>query len=107
MPRTIRSRNLDLIRWLDYGHKHTAKKLDSITNTNYLSKMATGEMEISDRKARSIEKTLGFPVGWLDRDNVALVMTTATDFELHRLLVDYPEDAKAGLVKFLMAGPKQ
>lgn len=107
MPRTIRSRNLDLIRWLDCGHKHTVKKLDSITNANYLSKMATGEMEISDLKARSIEKAIDFPVGWMDRDNVALIMTTAIDFELHRLLANYPEDAKAGLVKFLMAETKQ
>jgi hypothetical protein len=107
MPRTIRSRNVDLIRWLNYGHENTAKKLATVTNANYLSKMATGDMEIGEWEARSIEKTLGFPVGWLDRDNVTLMMMTSTDFELHRLLVNYPEDAKAGLVKFLMPGLQQ
>ena len=63
MARTTRSKNLDLIRWLNFGHENTAKKLISLTNANYLSKMATGDMEISDHNARSIESTLKMPAG--------------------------------------------
>ncbi len=101
MPRTIRSRNLDLVRWLNYGHVNTAKKLALVTNANYLSKMATGDMEIGDRKARNVEKTLELPVGWMDRDNVALLKMTPTEFEIHRLVAKYPDDTKAALATFL------
>ena len=98
----IRSKNLDLIRWLNHGHENTAKKLAAIiTNTNYLSKMATGDMEISDRKARSIEKTLDLPTGWLDRNNVELLHMTYTEFKLHEQLDNCSDNAKDGLVQFV------
>lgn len=101
MPRTTRSRNLDLIRWLNFGHESTAKKLASVTNSNYLSKMATGDMEIGDRKARALEKTLELPAGWIDRDNVAMLKMSASEFELYQLLARLPEESRVALLSFL------
>lgn len=101
MPRSTRSRNLDLIRWLNHGHENTAKKLASVTNANYLSKMATGDMEISDRKARTIEKALDLPVGWMDRENVAMLKMPATEFQLYQTVSRYHDEAKAALLNFL------
>jgi len=101
MPRTIRSTNLDLIRWLNHGHKNTAAKLSAITNENYISKMATGDMAISDYDARQIEKTLSLPDGWMDRDNIALLSMGKADFKIHCFLSNQPQTAKDGLLAFL------
>ncbi len=106
MPRTTRSTNLDLIRWLNYGHENTAKKLSAVTNTNYLSKMATGDMEISDQAARTIEKTLELPVGWLDRDNIAMLNLSPTEFELRQLVANLPNESKVALLGFLSSVQK-
>lgn len=101
MPRTIRSRNLDLIRWLNHGHKNTAKKLSSLTNENYISQMATGDMEISDHNARQIEKTLSLPDGWMDRDNVSILSMSKVDFKIYSHLNSQSQIAKDGLLAFL------
>lgn len=101
MARTTRSKNLDLIRWLNFGHENTAKKLISLTNANYLSKMATGDMEISDHNARSIESTLKMPAGWLDRDNLALINMSAIDSDVFQAMKDIPDDAKVALLAFI------
>lgn len=101
MARTTRSKNLDLIRWLNFGHKNTAKKLISLTNANYLSKMATGDMEISDRNARSFEDTLKMPTGWLDRDNLALIKMTAIDSDIYQATTALPDASKAALLAFV------
>ena len=104
MPRTTRSKNLDLIRWLNYGHENAAKKLSSVTNATYLSKMATGEMEIGDRKARSIERAADLPSSWLDRDNVAVLSMSPTEFELHQQVGRLPEETQVALLKVLSSG---
>lgn len=91
MPQTTRTRNLDLIRWLNYGHENTARKLSSVTNANYVSKMETGDMEIGDRKARSIEKTVELPVGWMDRDNVDMLKMSPTQAQIHLLVAALSE----------------
>lgn len=101
MPQTTRSRNLDLIRWLNYGHDSTAKKLSHITNTNYVSKMATGDMEISDRRARLIEKAVDLPVGWMDRDNIAILKMTPIEAQIYQLVSTLPEEKKSALLKLL------
>ncbi len=102
MPAEFRSKNLDLIRWLNTTHKKTAEKLRTVvTNPNYLSQMARGEMVIQERKARQIEKVLGLPANWMDRDNLKLLQLSSTDYELYVLLCGCPEDAKDGLIKFL------
>ena len=101
MARTTRSKNLDLIRWLNFGHENTAKKLISLTNANYLSKMATGDMEISDHNARSIESTLKMPSGWLDRDNLALINMTAIDSDIYQATKELPDEAKIALLTFV------
>lgn len=106
MARNLRSRNLDLIRWLNHGHEHTANKLAVVTNSNYLSRMATGDMEISDEMASQIESTLNLPSGWLDRDNVGLINICALDFDIQRLVGGYSVEAKKGLLAFISAQSK-
>ena len=101
MARTIRSRNLDLIRWLNYGHDSTAKLLASVTNPSYLSKMATGEMDISDRKARSIEKSANLPVDWLDRNNIDVLGMTQIEYKLHQVVVALSPERKNALLTLL------
>lgn len=102
MPTTARSKNLDLIRWLNYGHVKTAKKLKAVvTNDRYLSKMATGDMAISDHKARSIEKALDLPTGWLDRNNLELLQMSSSEFALNSQLHNCSDNAKNGLAQFL------
>ena len=101
MARTIRSRNMDLIRWINYGHESTAKLLMNVTNANYLSKMATGEMDIGDRKARSIERAAELPSEWLDRDNIAVLKMSPLEFKIYRALVSLPEEKKAALLTLI------
>lgn len=101
MTRTKRSKNLDLIRWLNLGHKNTARKLISLTNANYLSKMATGDMEITDHYARSIEKILKLPNGWLDRDNIELVNMSGIDSDLYQAITVLSDVTKVALHAFV------
>lgn len=87
---------------MNFGHERTAKKLASvISNAAYLSKMATGDMEISDRKARSIEKELSLPIGWMDRDNVAVLRTSAEDMAVLTSLSHLNPQVKLKLASFL------
>jgi hypothetical protein len=89
---------------MNFGHGPTVKKLGAVTNANYLSKMATGDMEITDEMSRSIETTLKLPSGWMDRDNLVLLKMEPTDFELYRRISLLNEQAKKGLLAFLSAG---
>lgn len=101
MPKTIRSSSFNLIRELR-GANNVAERLRPFTNPAYLSEMAHGEREINDKNARLIEALMGLPIGWLDRDNEKNIVMSSVDFEFHRLLKNYSEDAKVALVKFLM-----
>lgn len=101
MPRTTRSNNLDLIRWLNGGHEPTAKKMAHITNANYVSKMATGDMDISDPMAREIERAFSLPERWLDRENENILVMSKEDYELVSLLSGFSQDAKNSLIQFL------
>ena len=101
MTRTTRSKNIDLIRWLNFGHKNTSIKLINLTNANYLSKMATGDMEISDHDARNIESALKMSTGWLDRDNLALINMSAIDSDIYQASMALTEASKAALLRFV------
>lgn len=101
MPHTIRSRNLDLIRWLYRGHENTAKLLSPVANSNYISQMATGDREISDQEARSIEKYAELPADWLDRDNIAILKMTSTESQIHQMVKALPEHKQVALLKLL------
>lgn len=101
MAKTVRSKNLDLIRWLNYGHDSTAKLLTHVTNANYLSKMATGDMEIGDRKARSIERAANMPSEWLDRDNIAVLKMSPLEFKIHRAVASLSEEKKVALLALI------
>lgn len=101
MPQTTRSRNLDLIRWLNYGHENTVHKLSSVTNANYVSKMATGDMEISDQQVRLIEKAVELPIGWMDRDNLGVLKMSPTQAQIHVLVATLSEEKQLALLKLL------
>lgn len=103
MPTTTRSANLDLLRHLNFGHKNTAKKLSSLTNENYISQMVTGDREISDHDARSIERLLSLPTGWMDRDNLAMLRLDRVDFDLCASLTRHSQPAKEALLTLLSA----
>ncbi len=105
MARNIRSRNLDLLRWLNYGHKHVASKLAGLTNSAYISKMAVGDMPIETGSARAMERILEMPKGWMDRDNVSVIQMNELDYALHEKISGLSEDAKAGLLTFLSSRP--
>jgi hypothetical protein len=101
MAQSVRSRNLDLLRWLYGTHKAMSKKLSRIANPAYLSEMATNKRQIGNGTAREIEETLDLPVGWMDRDNVALLLMPTVDSQIHTAIADCSEPAKAGLLQFL------
>ncbi len=101
MSRTTRSRNLDLIRWLNFGHENTAKKVLRLTNANYLSKMATGDMEISDQMARDIESELDMPLDWLDRANIDVIGMGNLEYEAWQATKSLSNESKSALLAFL------
>ena len=101
MPRTIRSRNLNLVRWLNFGHEHICKILAPIANKNYVSKMATGDREITDHMARRIEELTNMPEKWIDRDNDALLQMSSLDHALHTNISSLPETTKITLLAFV------
>ena len=103
MPHTIRSRNLDLIRWMKGGHKRTAKIMEKITNENYLSKMATGDRVIGDSTARKIEEAAMLPEGWLDRENDKVLLMDADDYRMLQQFMGYAPAVKDALVSFLLS----
>lgn len=101
MPQAIRSQNFNLMRWLNGGHDYTAQKLSHLTNANYVSKMATGDMEISDDYARSIETAIEYPHGWLDRDNIAILKMSPVEVNIHLLVTTLSEEKKLALLELL------
>jgi hypothetical protein len=86
--KTIRSTNLSLARYMNFGHNNTAHKVRRVVNSNYLSKMALGQMELGNYTAREIESALGYPLGWLDRDNRKLLKLTGEQYKLLSLVLD-------------------
>jgi hypothetical protein len=104
---TTQSKNLDLIRWMNFGNARTAKLLSSvISNATYLSKMATGEMVIHGNEAVAIERKLNLPKGWMDRDNLELLTMSAEDFATFKLLASLPAEGKNALHTLLVAARK-
>ena len=101
MARTLRSDNMELLRCIHGGHKFISKKLDHITNSNYVSKMATGDMDMTDSMARNIESTLKYPSGWLDRENKAILKLEHIDYEIIMVLKNASLDSKKGLLQFI------
>lgn len=101
MSETTRSRNLDLIRWLHGGHKNTSKELSNIAHQGDISKMATGQMEIREWTARSIEKAVELPDGWMDRDNISILKMSPIQAQIHQLVVALPKEKQSALLKLL------
>jgi hypothetical protein len=99
---SVRSNNLDLIRWMEHGHESTCKRLSHLFNAYQVSTMATGRQTISDSAARAIEDTFNLPMGWLDRDNIELLKMDAVDYEVIRAIRPKSGKAKNGLVSLLI-----
>ena len=58
------------------------------------SKMATGEMEITDQISREIESSFGLPSNWLDRDNEKIAKMSREDYELMTIVLTLSQDSK-------------
>jgi len=97
----LRADNLFLLRAIHGGHGGLALKLERVANSNYISKMATGVMAISNLDATQIESTLNLPKGWLDRDNGRLLVACSIDVKIIQALSLYSVERKEGLLKLL------
>ena len=99
-----RAKNLDLIRWVNDGHKNTVVKLKRvITNGCFLSEMALGKTEISNYVARDIEGELKLPDGWLDRNNVSTIMTLSEiDYKLLEALRNFTEAKRKKVYELIL-----
>tara|TARA_R110001592_G_scaffold121_1_gene671 strand:- start:1065 stop:1382 length:318 start_codon:yes stop_codon:yes gene_type:complete len=100
---STRSENLKLIRLMNYTHEHTAEKLKSVvSNECKLSDLTNDKRPTDDHTARGIEKVLGLPKGWLDRDNMEIIKSMSQiDFDLVQKLSNISDEAKVGLYKFI------
>jgi hypothetical protein len=65
--------------------------------------MAMGDMEIGDRKARSIERAAKLPAEWLDRDNIAILNMSLVEFDIHRAVASLTEQKKAALLALIIS----
>ncbi|XUO84835.1 hypothetical protein RVM27_03820 [Halomonas sp. KM007] len=83
------------------GHNNTAPKLASVANSSYISKMATGQMNISDYTARAIERALELPEGWMDRDNISILNMSLTQSQIHFLVSKLTIEKQTALFNFL------
>lgn len=99
--KTLRARNLDLAREVRGGHNVVSEKLRDIANRCYVSEMVHGRRAISDHQARHIERALNLPIGWLDRDNHALLNIAESEFELLSLLRSLPDSKQRALMDLL------
>ncbi len=101
---SIRATNLCLARYLNFGHNNTAAKVRGVVNSNYLSRMALGDMKISDYSGRSIERVLELPKGWLDQDNSKFLNLTDEQYTLLTLVRDLPRSKQLALQALLGSG---
>ena len=101
--KAIRAKNLNLIRHMHGGHKHTVKLLGSlVSNECNLSNLALGKKPISDNLAESIEKKLSLPSGWMSRDNLLFTkQVSPIDYEIIKVISAFSEEAKSGLLNFI------
>lgn len=82
-PKAARRRfNFSLLRHLRGTHKMLVADLRGTASWNEISKYAMGDRDISDFRARAIERQLDLPQGWLDREHAADLKASA---ETHRL----------------------
>lgn len=91
-----RARNLRLlINDRFRSQKSFAKQVPYITPTD-VSLMCGGEKSISDYRARSVEKELELPPGWLDQDNGQFLYLTPAKNQLAAKLVQLDLSHKNG-----------
>lgn len=105
--KTIRANNLSLARYMNFGHNNTAQMVSSVVNSNYLSKMALGQMEFDNYTARRIESALELPSGWLDQNNSMFLKLTDEQYKLLTLVVDLPLTKQLALTTLLTQSENQ
>ena len=99
--KTTRAINLSLARYMNSGHNRTADKVRRVVNSNYLSKMALGDMDVGNYTAVGIENALELPGGWLDRNNSMFLKLTEEQHQLLALVIDLPKSKQLSLATLL------
>jgi plasmid maintenance system antidote protein VapI len=107
MTMNLRQKNLMLARSLFGGmFGNLARAFGPSMSTTALSRMSTGEAEITDTVARRIEQKLGLAEYWLDRDNDSLLRMGYLDHQVHLQTSRLPDDKKRNLISLLSASTK-
>jgi plasmid maintenance system antidote protein VapI len=102
MRLAIRRKNLTLARALYGGSlENLSNAVGSLISTSMLSRLPTGDSEISLTLARRIKQKLGLPEFWLDRDNHALLKMDSTNCQVHAQTTQLPDDKKQHLIALL------
>lgn len=97
----IRTRNIFVLRHLYDGLGKLAKELVPIANEAALKKMDQGKKEISDEIARKIERKLGLPDNWMDRENDRLLTMSELDYRIFKKISSMTDDKKRNLESFI------
>ncbi len=99
-----RRQNIDLARWFIGSHKGTVKCLAGTGITwTVLSEFAVGRRIVTDHEARIFEQALGFPSGWLDRDNKLLLKVNVSGYGLALQAQKVPPESAAAALTLLNA----
>jgi plasmid maintenance system antidote protein VapI len=102
MTMTIRRKNLMIARALYSGKlDNLSKAFGPSMSVAALSRMSTGDTDITDTIARRIEQKLELAEFWLDRDNEALLRMSYIDHQVHQQTTHLPDDKKQHLIALL------
>jgi len=93
----IRGENMDLLRWQHGGNNRLQDALHDSLLPNYVSDWALRKRSLSDSTARLIEKKLGRPSNWFDRDNLKLLNLSQEDYDTVLLLLSSSPEEKAAV----------
>lgn len=97
----VRSANIRILRHIHSGLGNLAREISQITNEAALIKMGQGEKEMPDIMARSIEKKLGLPTNWMDRDNDEIIKMSELDYQIYKKILIMSDKKKSSLDAFI------
>ena len=98
---TTVSKNIDFLRWKFGAHKVLSDKLKGVASWAQISRFATAEDIPSPSTATAIESSLGLPIGWCNRDNLALMELSIQDYDLVTAVIRCKPSLKAALSALL------
>ena len=99
-----RAQNLRLLRSFFNSRQEDFISLLGVRSQSQYSKLERGEDELGEYSARQIEKSIGLPERWLDRDNANLLFLSLAELSLVneiRTINSEAVKALAGTVKLL------